>query len=245
MMEILNNLSIEGWQVLQSRIPSGHPLLNDSVNSFLYNKWVMNCISILSKKAPEHATQIRNIYKPEYSLYNIAQQIYAIVMSAVEIINQESKNEDKLLETEKLESAYFNVDFLNKELKERCNSHFSNGNYDEAIMNACKLIEVSIRKLSELPDTDCGVSLVRKAFNKNQPILRYSTITAEQDAMSHLFAGFIGVFKNPQSHRFVDIKDPSTAFEVLMFANHLCKLLDQTQLVPENILPNAKRFKCE
>lgn len=85
-----------------------------------------------------------------------------------------------------------------------------------------------LRELAKVNEKDIGVSLMRKVFNPKNPILKYSNHEGEQEALMHLFSGFIGVFKNPQSHRFLEIKDPITAFEVLNFANHLCKILERT-----------------
>jgi len=70
-----------------------------------------------------------------------------------------------------------------------------------------------------------------KAFTPDKPILKYSDVKGEQEALMFLFTGFIGVFKNPQSHRFIDIRDPAVAFEVLNFANQLCRILEQTKTI--------------
>jgi uncharacterized protein (TIGR02391 family) len=48
----------------------------------------------------------------------------------------------------------------------------------------------------------------------------------EQEATSHLFAGAIGVFKNPASHREVEYDDPTFATEVVMLADLLLRMLD-------------------
>ena len=43
--------------------------------------------------------------------------------------------------------------------------------------------------------------------------------------MANLFAGAIGTYKNPQSHRNVPT-DAETAAEVLMFASQLLRIVD-------------------
>ena len=69
------------------------------------------------------------------------------------------------------------------------------------------------------------------ARHLNRELLTYdpqivvSDTAAEQQSVMELFSGFIGVFKNPHSHRFLEIKDPLTAFEILSFANHLLNLV--------------------
>jgi uncharacterized protein (TIGR02391 family) len=49
----------------------------------------------------------------------------------------------------------------------------------------------------------------------------------EREAMSALFAGAIGMFKNPTSHREVDFDDPTEAAEIVLVADLLMRILDQ------------------
>jgi len=83
-----------------------------------------------------------------------------------------------------------------------------------AAFAALKEVEVRVRQLSRGAPGDIGVSLVRKAFGEDG-LLRNPTLEAgEQEAISHLFAGTLGTFKNPVSHRPVDYDDPVLASEV-------------------------------
>lgn len=132
-------------------------------------------------------------------------------------------------EPQRLSAGDFDLDFLHSRLIEKCADHFQNGKFDDVILNACKVVEVYTRERANLQTSAIGVSLMRKVFKPDQPILKYSDDNGEQEALMHLFSGFIGVFKNPQSHRFVNVKDPLVAFEVLALADRLCKILEQTQ----------------
>ena len=51
----------------------------------------------------------------------------------------------------------------------------------------------------------------------------------ERQARSDLFAGAIGSFKNPTSHRSVTYSDPTEASEVIMLADLLMQILDSIE----------------
>lgn len=51
----------------------------------------------------------------------------------------------------------------------------------------------------------------------------------EQVATMNLFAGALGLFKNPVSHRPVDFDDPTEAAEIVLLADLLLRLLDRVQ----------------
>ena len=68
---------------------------------------------------------------------------------------------------------------------------------------------------------------MRKAFDgENGPLRSKSQVKAERDALAHLFAGAIGSYKNPHSHRTVTITDHKEAQEMVMLASHLLSIVD-------------------
>lgn len=54
---------------------------------------------------------------------------------------------------------------------------------------------------------------------------------AEQEAMANLFAGAIGLYKNPQSRRYV-LTHSEDAAEVILFASQLLRTVDRLEPQP-------------
>jgi len=99
--------------------------------------------------------------------------------------------------------------------------------YDTAVFNAFKAVEIRVRELSRLPNEVVGVDLMRKAFAPdNGPLVNKTAPKAEREALSHLFSGAIGCYKNPHSHREVQLSF-NDAFEMLLVASHLLSILDK------------------
>jgi uncharacterized protein (TIGR02391 family) len=101
------------------------------------------------------------------------------------------------------------------------------GDFDDAVFHSFKAVEEAVRDAGGYTDTDYGVDLMRKAFNPTDGRLtKSSDQPSEREALSHLFAGAIGSYKNPHSHRTVKITDPRDAQEQIMLATHLLRIVD-------------------
>ena len=116
---------------------------------------------------------------------------------------------------------------LHPRLEGKIRPIFLLGDYETAAFKAMKEVEVRVRELAGLPSDLIGVSLMRQAFNPNGgPLADATHEGGERQARSDLFAGAIGSFKNPTSHRTVTYTDPTEASEVIMLADLLMRILD-------------------
>ena len=104
---------------------------------------------------------------------------------------------------------------------------FQHGELDTAVFKAFRAVEVAVRVAGSFPPELVGVALVRKAFEPQNGVLADTSLpVAEQEAKVHLFAGAIGLYKNPHSHREVEISF-NQAFEMLLLASHLLNLVEE------------------
>ena len=113
-------------------------------------------------------------------------------------------------------------------------SIFLQGDYDTAVFQAFKQVEVAVRKAGDYAETDIGVSLMRKAFHVDDGNLTDpNQQPAEKQSRSDLFAGAIGSYKNPGSHREVELT-AEEAVEMIILASHLLRIVDSCNQSKEN-----------
>lgn len=101
------------------------------------------------------------------------------------------------------------------------------GDLETAVFKSFRAVEIAVREVGHFADTDIGMPLMRKAFDKTTgPLSDQQQPEAEREALAHLFAGAIGSYKNPHSHRTVTISDATEAQEMVILASHLLRIVD-------------------
>lgn len=124
-------------------------------------------------------------------------------------------------------AAAFPKSMLHPSIADRVWIALARGDFADAVFIAFRTVEEQVRLAGGYADADIGVPLMRKAFDPaNGPLAEQTQPQAEREALAHLFAGAIGSYKNPHSHRTVTITDHLEAQEMVMLASHLLRIID-------------------
>lgn len=115
---------------------------------------------------------------------------------------------------------------LHPAIAHRVWAQFLRGEYDTAVFQAFREVEIAVRRAGGFADRDLGTDLMRRAFHTATGVLADATrIEPERQGMSDLFAGAIALYKNPASHRSVAL-DAHEAVELIVLASHLLGIVD-------------------
>ena len=109
---------------------------------------------------------------------------------------------------------------------------FLRGDFDTAVFQSFKEVEVAVRDAGGYSDTDFGKELMRKAFRPANesgvgPLTDGSEPSEEQKSLQELFAGAYGRARNPTAHRHGVLSDSTEAFEMMVMAGHLLRIVDR------------------
>jgi uncharacterized protein (TIGR02391 family) len=103
---------------------------------------------------------------------------------------------------------------------------FLRGDYDVAVVQAFKLVEVRVREAAGEPDESTGQKLMRSAFRPEGGMLTDGeTPAGERLALMELFSGAFGHARNPLSHRDVAIERVDAA-RLIALASYLLSFVD-------------------
>jgi uncharacterized protein (TIGR02391 family) len=115
---------------------------------------------------------------------------------------------------------------LHPKLAEKVRPMFLRGDYDVAVFQAFKEVEVAVRSAAKLSNSDIGRKLMQAAFNPdNGPLTEVEADKGERVGLMDLFSGGIGYCKNPPSHRERDF-DRTSAAQLIAFASYLLTQVD-------------------
>jgi len=142
---------------------------------------------------------------------------------------------EKVLEEQDFESykkgGLLPSESLDSVLVRKVKPLFIRGDYDTAVLQAFKEVEVRVRKRGGFGGGEIGVTLMRKAFKPaSGPLTDQSSEHGEQQATMDLFAGAVGKFKNPSSHRDVEYDNPSEVADIIRIANQLLRMVDRLEV---------------
>ena len=120
---------------------------------------------------------------------------------------------------------------LDSEIKQRCLPILGAGSadpklWDSVVRTAGVLLEERLRTVGGVIDTRrTGRDLVNDVFGNNGTLATKIPNDSERQGYRDIYAGIVGVFRNPYSHRLLD-PTPEDGGAFVVFVNLLLKMLD-------------------
>jgi len=116
--------------------------------------------------------------------------------------------------------------FLHPELLANVRPLFLQSRFETAVFEAFKSLEVAIRNAAKLGHDMIGIQLASRAFSPEDGVLTDKAAEkGERVALMNLMTGALGSYKNPSSHRRVEII-AEEARDMIVLASHLLKIVD-------------------
>ena len=122
---------------------------------------------------------------------------------------------------------------LSHDLSQRVLDRYEAGFYEDAVLNAFKTVEQKLRTALEEPHEDV-MNLIKKGFHPSSRTLKNEdpeVWQSELEGVHLLFKGAFMAFRNPASHRFVDVEEDE-AVEVILLANRLLGIIERGESSP-------------
>jgi len=118
--------------------------------------------------------------------------------------------------------------YIHRKIIEKSFGLLESRHFESAVLQAFKCIETRIREIIGADQDEVGVRLIRRAFNPENGILtNYELPMAEREGFVNYIAGAYAYYKNPCSHRDVELDFIST-FDRITVASDLLKIIDNS-----------------
>lgn len=122
----------------------------------------------------------------------------------------------------------FRQSFLHSTIAENVWLDLVRGDHETAVFKSFRAVEIAVREAGGFAATEIGAELMAKAFKvKVGPLTDAKLPISEQEAMAAMFVAAIKYFKNPHSHRHSPIEEQKAAQEMVTFASHLLRIVDE------------------
>lgn len=113
---------------------------------------------------------------------------------------------------------------------------FADGHYANAVEDAFKCVNNAVKRISG--SAADGAALMRTAFSPTGPILKLSDLKTQskkdqQQGYMDILAGCMTGIRNPRAHD-SHADDPRFALEMLVWANHLMKMVKSAKRTRKN-----------
>jgi uncharacterized protein (TIGR02391 family) len=121
----------------------------------------------------------------------------------------------------------FPKSLLHPRIADKAYAALQRGDHVTAVRDAFTDVEIYVREVADLTLDDIGTDLMRTAFHEKKGKLSDQSLPkSERESFAHLFAGAIGAYKNPHSHRAVTMDDLREAQRQVLLATQLLYIVD-------------------